>query len=172
MFSRDNRLNSIHRFTAGIQSLDLLRQRVPMINFKGYQTFLNEMFLTTLSVTSTQSLQDYAVEFRNALDNLKEVTIIVMGASKTQNLDLVFFIFVSHLNMPCHITITWLWLRQVEIATKSLKSEPYGDDVNFYNEKIQAIKYFFNSELPLTNHWCNLVKNIDSVSFDSHPDWL
>jgi butyryl-CoA dehydrogenase len=114
-----------------------------MNNFKGYQTFLNETFLTALTVTSTQSLQKYAVKFRNALDNLKEVTTIVTGVSKTQNLNLVFFISVSHLNMFSHIIIAWLWLRQVEIATKSLESEPYDDDVNFYNEKIQAMKYFF-----------------------------
>ena len=143
MFSRDNRLNLIHGCTAGIQSLDLLCRKVPMNNFKGYQTFLNETFLTALTVTSTQSLQKYAVKFRNALDNLKEVTTIVTGVSKTQNLDLVFFISVSHLNMFSHIIIAWLWLRQVEIATKSLENEPYDDDVNFYNEKIQAMKYFF-----------------------------
>jgi hypothetical protein len=143
VFSRDNRLNLIHGCTAGIQSLDLLCRKVPMNNFKGYQTFLNETFLTALTVTSTQSLQKYAVKFRNALDNLKEVTTIVTGVSKTQNLNLVFFISVSHLNMFSHIIIAWLWLRQVEIATKSLESEPYDDDVNFYNEKIQAMKYFF-----------------------------
>ena len=150
MFSRDNRLNLINGCTAGIQSLDLLCRKVPMNNFKGYQTFLNETFLTALTVTSTQSLQKYAVKFRNALDNLKEVTTIVTGVSKTQNLDLVFFISyllslisVSHLNMFSHIIIAWLWLRQVEIVTKSLESEPYDDDVNFYNEKIQAMKYFF-----------------------------
>jgi hypothetical protein len=45
--------------------------------------------------------------------------------------------------MFSHIIIAWLWLRQVEIATKSLESEPYDDHVNFYNEKIQAMKYFF-----------------------------
>jgi hypothetical protein len=143
VFSRDNSLNPIHGCTAGIQSLDLLCRKVPMNNFKGYQTFLNETFLTALTVTSTQSLQKYAVKFRNALDNLKEVTTIVTGVSKTQNLNLVFFISVSHLNMFSHIIIAWLWLRQVEIATKSLESEPYDDDVNFYNEKIQAMKYFF-----------------------------
>jgi hypothetical protein len=143
VFSRDNRLNPIHGCTAGIQSLDLLCRKVPMNNFKGYQTFLNETFLTALTVTSTQSLQKYAVKFRNALDNLKEVTTIVTGVSKTQNLNLVFFISVSHLNMFSHIIIAWLWLRQVEIATKSLESEPYDDHVNFYNEKIQAMKYFF-----------------------------
>ena len=172
MFYRDNRLNPIHEGTTGIQSLDLLCRKVPMNDFKGYQVFLAEMYHTTNSVKSAASLQQYAVALHNALDNLKEVTSSVMNASKTQNLDLVFSNSVSYLNMFGHITIAWLWLRQAEIATEKLAASPHIDDEKFYNGKIQAMKYFFNSELPLTFHWGNLVKNIDSSSFDTHPDWL
>jgi butyryl-CoA dehydrogenase len=172
MFYRDNRLNPIHEGTTGIQSLDLLCRKVPMNEFKGYQAFLTEMYQTVDSVKSIEGLQHYAVELQNALDNLKQVTSGVLGATKTQNIDLVFSNSVSYLNMFGHITIAWLWLRQAEIATKALENEPHSDDEKFYNGKIQAMKYFFNSELPLTYHWGNLVKNIDSASFDTHPDWL
>ena len=143
-----------------------------MNDFKGYQAFLNEIQLTANSAKLTDSLKTYAVELQNAVDNLKEVTAAVMGASKTQNLDLVFSNSVSYLNLFGHITIAWLWLRQAEIATGKLAESPHSDDKKFYNGKIQAMKYFFNSELPLTYHWGNLVKNIDSASFDTHPDWL
>ena len=172
MFYRDNRLNPIHEGTTGIQSLDLLCRKVPMNEFKGYQAFLTEMYQTIDNVESISGLQQHALELKNALDNLKQVTSSVLGAAKTQNIDLVFSNSVSYLNMFGHITIAWLWLRQAEIATKALKNEPHSDDEKFYNGKIQAMKYFFNSELPLTYHWGNLVKNIDSASFDTHPDWL
>ena len=46
------------------------------------------------------------------------------------------------------------------------------EDQKFYKGKIQAMKYFFNSELPLTYHWGELVKNIDSTSFDTQADWF
>jgi alkylation response protein AidB-like acyl-CoA dehydrogenase len=172
MFYRDNRLNPIHEGTTGIQSLDLLCRKVPMNNFGGYQAFLTEMYNTIASAQSDASLQLFAQQLKDALDNLKEVTTAVMAASQTQNLDLVFSNSVSYLNMFGHITIAWLWLRQAEIATKQLDKAPHSDDEKFYNGKIQAMKYFFNSELPLTYHWGNLVKNIDSTSFDTHPDWL
>jgi butyryl-CoA dehydrogenase len=172
MFYRDNRLNPIHEGTTGIQSLDLLCRKVPMNEFKGYQAFLTEMYQTIDNVESISGLQQHALELKNALDNLKKVTSSVLGVAKTQNIDLVFSNSVSYLNMFGHITIAWLWLRQAEIATKALKNEPHSDDEKFYNGKIQAMKYFFSSELPLTYHWGNLVKNIDSASFDTHPDWL
>jgi butyryl-CoA dehydrogenase len=172
MFYRDNRLNPIHEGTTGIQSLDLLCRKVPMNDFKGYQAFLTEMYNTVDSVQSTENLQQYAQQLKEALDNLKEVTTAVMTASKTQNIDMVFSNSVSYLNMFGHITIAWLWLRQAEVAAKALDNKPHSDDEKFYNGKIQAMKYFFTSELPLTYHWGNLVKNIDSASFDTHPDWL
>jgi butyryl-CoA dehydrogenase len=71
-----------------------------------------------------------------------------------------------------HITIAWLWLKQAAIANKCLSNNPHSDDKKFYQGKLQAMKYFFHSELPQTYHWGNLVKNVDSVSFDTHPDWL
>jgi len=172
MFYRDNRLNPIHEGTTGIQSLDLLCRKVPMNDFKGYQAFLTEMYDTVDSAQSHEKLQPYAQQLKDTLDNLKAVTTAVLDASKTQNIDMVFSNSVSYLNMFGHITIAWLWLRQAEVATKALDKIPHSDDEKFYNGKIQAMKYFFNSELPLTYHWGNLVKNIDSASFDTHPDWL
>jgi alkylation response protein AidB-like acyl-CoA dehydrogenase len=172
MFYRDNRLNPIHEGTTGIQSLDLLCRKVPMNDFKGYQAFLTEMYDTVDCAQSHEKLQLYAQQLKDTLDNLKAVTTAVLDASKTQNIDMVFSNSVSYLNMFGHITIAWLWLRQAEVATKTLDKTPHSDDEKFYNGKIQAMKYFFNSELPLTYHWGNLVKNIDSASFDTHPDWL
>ena len=172
MFYRDNRLNPIHEGTTGIQSLDLLCRKVPMNDFRGYQAFLNEMHLSAKTASTTASLQHYAEELQKALTNLKEVTSMVLKAANTQQIDLVFSNSVSYLNMFGHITIAWLWLRQAEVATKGLAEKHHSDDEKFYKGKIQAMKYFFNSELPLTYHWGNLVKNVDSTSFDTQPDWL
>jgi butyryl-CoA dehydrogenase len=71
-----------------------------------------------------------------------------------------------------HVTIAWLWLKQADIAFQALEKNPHSSDENFYHGKIQAMKYFFSSELPLTYHWGNLVRNIDSASYDTLPAWL
>jgi hypothetical protein len=172
MFYRDNRLNPIHEGTTGIQSLDLLRRKVPMNDFAGYHTFLNEMYSTVENAKSTPSLQKFANELNDALNNIKQVTTAVMNAAQTEHIDLVFSNSVSYLNMLGHVTIAWLWLKQADIATKALEADLHVENEKFYKGKIQAMKYFYASELPLTYHWGNLVKNIDSASFDTHPDWL
>jgi alkylation response protein AidB-like acyl-CoA dehydrogenase len=172
LFYRDNRLNPIHEGTTGIQSLDLLCRKVPMKDFIGYNTFLNEISKTIIDVGQISALSSYASELKTAVENLKLVTTDVLAQVKHQHIDLVFSNSVSYLNMFGHITIAWLWLKQGAIAHKAIENQPHSDDTKFYNGKIQAMKYFFNSELPLTYHWGNLVKNIDSVSYDTQPDWL
>jgi butyryl-CoA dehydrogenase len=173
MYYRDNRLNPIHEGTTGIQSLDLLCRKVPMNNFGGYKAFLAEMYKTAEQAQEqTSALQQFGGELNSALSNLEQVTNAVMQAAQTQNPDLVFSNSVSYLNMFGHVTIAWLWLQQGMIATKALSNDIHIDEEKFYKGKVQAMKYFFASELPLTYHWGNLVKNVDSATFDTHPEWL
>jgi alkylation response protein AidB-like acyl-CoA dehydrogenase len=172
MFYRDNRLNPIHEGTTGIQSLDLLCRKVPMNKFKGYETFLGVISDTIAECKNNNELSPFAHSLEKAVSNLKTVTTAVLTAAQSQNPDLVFSNSVSYLNMFGHITIAWLWLKQGAIASNALTHEPHIEDQKFYKGKIQAMKYFFNSELPLTYHWGELVKNIDSTSFDTQADWF
>jgi butyryl-CoA dehydrogenase len=172
LFYRDNRLNPIHEGTTGVQSLDLLCRKVPMKNFTGYNAFLNEISKTIIEVEQLPTLAGFASELKAAIENLKVVTTGVLAQAQHQHIDLVFSNSVSYLNMFGHITIAWIWLQQATIAQKALDTSPHSDDVKFYKGKIQAMKYFFNSELPLAYHWGNLVKDIDSTSYDTQPDWL
>ena len=170
MFYRDNRLNPIHEGTTGIQSLDLLCRKVPMNNFAGMKTFIGEMLGTLAQVD--ESLTSQAKELGKAIGFLKETTEEVFKAATSQSPDLVFSNSVSYLNMFGHITIAWLWLKQGMVASNALANEPHEGDVKFYKGKLQAMKYFFNCELPLIYHWGALVKNIDSTSYDTAPEWL
>ena len=170
MFYRDNRLNPIHEGTSGIQSLDLLCRKVPMDNFSGLQIFIAEM-LATLS-QADESLQPYASELAKAIEFIKATTEAVFMAAREQSPDLVFSNSTSYLNMFGHITIAWLWLRQGIVAQQALGAQPHEADEKFYKGKLQAMKYFFNCELPLIYHWGTMVKNIDSTSYDTAPDWL
>ncbi len=172
MFYRDNRLNPIHEGTTGIQSLDLLCRKVPMKNFAGYQAFLGEIEKTISATINIESLGIHAKALSDAVLNLRDVTDKVLSAAKHQNIDLVFSNSVSYLNMFGHISIAWLWLQQGAIATSALSTDPHIDEQKFYQGKLQAMKYFYHSELPLTYHWGTLVKSIDSTSFDTQADWF
>lgn len=170
MFYRDNRLNPIHEGTTGIQSLDLLCRKVPMNNFSGFQAVIEEMRATTLH--TPDELQHQSNALSKAIDELVGCTEAVYKASQLESPDLVFSNSVSYLNMFGHIVIAWLWLRQGIVANQGIEDKPHQTDVDFYNGKLQAMKYFFSAELPQIYLWGNLVKNIDSTNFDTNPNWL
>jgi butyryl-CoA dehydrogenase len=172
MFYRDNRLNPIHEGTTGIQSLDLMGRKVPMKNFAGYGAMLTEILTTTKKAESIETFSNYSKELSNAVNTLKDVTSTVMAATQSKNPDLVFSNSVAYLDLFGHIVISWLWLKQGMTAQAGLDKSPHADDEKFYRGKLQAMQYFFRSELPKIYHWAALVKNIDSTSFDMQEDWF
>ncbi|MCA0893447.1 acyl-CoA dehydrogenase [Microbulbifer agarilyticus] len=171
MFYRDNRLNPIHEGTTGIQSLDLLGRKVPMNNFAGYQAILNEMQGTIDKARDTE-LSLFAGQLGAALTELQQTTTSVLGATAEKNIDLVFSNSVSYLEMFGHIVVAWIWLRQGLVADAGLQANPHKDDEHFYRGKLQAMQYFFRSELPKIYHWSKLVRDIDATSFEMKPDWF
>jgi butyryl-CoA dehydrogenase len=172
MFYRDNRLNPIHEGTTGIQSLDLLCRKVPMKNFAGYGAMLNEILTTAKLAEGIDSLKEFSQSLSEAVATLKDATNSVMAASQSKDPDMVFSNSVAYLDMFGHIVISWLWLKQGMVSQAALEKAPHADDEKFYRGKLQAMQYFFRSELPKINNWAALVKNIDSTSFDMQADWF
>jgi len=172
MFYRDNRLNPIHEGTTGIQSLDLLCRKVPMNKFSGYSAFLEEIE-ATVSIASRHTL--FATQSRqlgDAVSRLKTITKTVYEQVGSVSPDLLFANSVSYLESFGHITISWLWLRQAIIAQQAIDHGAHPEDEKFYLGKVQAMRFFFNCELPKIYHWLQLVEDVDSSSFDMHSDWF
>ncbi len=172
MFYRDNRLNAIHEGTTGIQSLDLLGRKVPMKKFAGFKAIMKEMGATIEIASQQKDLQGYAQNLASSMDKLQTVTDIVMQATQVQDMDLVFSNSVSYLDMFGHIVIAWLWLKQGIVASSALEKAPHKEDEEFYKGKLQAMQYFYRSELPQIYHWAELVASIDSTSFDMQAEWF
>ena len=172
MFYRDNRLNPIHEGTTGIQSLDLLGRKVPMNNFAGYQACLAAMQSTIDDARSETALAGYADELQAAIATLTRVTDTVLGATQGQNLDKVFSNSVKYLDLFGNIVIAWLWLKQGVIAERALAKQPHTADEHFYRGKLQALRYFFRSELTEIDAWAKLLTDFDSTSYDMQADWF
>ncbi len=172
MFYRDNRLNPIHEGTTGIQSLDLLGRKVPMKNFAGFKAIMKEMSGTIATASQNKDLQGHAQNLGIALEKLQTVTTSVMQATQEQDPDLVFSNSVSYLDMFGHIVIAWIWLKQGIVASNALEKTPHKEDEDFYKGKLQAMQYFYRSELPQIYHWAELVSSIDSTSFDMQANWF
>ena len=172
LFYRDNRLNTIHEGTTGIQSLDLLTRKVPMNKMSGYIATLAEIEKTIISAQAIPCLSDYATQLTEAIAELKTTTHSLLGAMASKNIDLVLSNSVKYLEVFGHIIVAWLWLKQGIVASTALTTPLHESEENFYQGKLQALQYFYHMELPQIFLWCKTLTHFDSTNYDMKPAWF
>jgi butyryl-CoA dehydrogenase len=172
LFYRENRLNSIHEGTTGIQSLDLLTRKLPMNNLAGYKATLVEINNTIELVQHNVDLACYAKQLQMSVATLKQTTQVLLSAMSKQNIDLVLSNSVKYIELFGHVVIAWLWLKQGLVADKALATQPHQADEDFYHGKLQALQYFYRFELPKINLWSTILTDIDSSCYDMQPQWF
>ena len=172
MFYRDNRLNSIHEGTTGIQSLDLITRKVPMNKMQGYRATLNEIIKTIEIAKKYNELNEFSNQLNEAIDTLKVTTDAVLTSMSTQNINLALANSVKYLELFGHVIIAWLWLKQSIVATRALAEQPHEDVEHFYRGKLQALQYFYRFELPKIDVWSKILTSSDSTSFDMQAEWF
>ena len=64
-----------------------------------------------------------------------------------------------------HVAVAWIWLKQAIGATKGL-TDGKTSDVDFYNGKLAACKFFYRYELPTTTAKFDLVASLDDTCFN------
>lgn len=170
-FYRDNRLNSLHEGTHGIQALDLLNRKVGM---KDGQAFASLHQLVLASVIDAKnsgdnSLAQMAHQLESAWQELSVTTQTLLESIKADRIigsaNAAYF-----LDMFGHHVIAWLWLRQATMAKKCLVTRPHLK--NFYQGKIAACTWFFNTELALTAPVHTLLRKGEHHALCAEIDWL
>ncbi|WP_433368061.1 acyl-CoA dehydrogenase [Actinoplanes sp. CA-142083] len=155
-FYRDNRLNSIHEGTDGIQALDLLGRKVVMRDGAGLQLLLSRIRETALGAP-----QDLGEPVLAAADRLARTTAkLWAGGDPTVALANA----TAYLDAAGHLVIAWLWLSQLSAA-----GDKSGD---FYEGKRIAARYFITHELPRTGPLFDLLDSRDTLMVDLLDAWL
>ncbi len=166
---RDNRLNPIHEGTNGIQALDLLGRKVPMLDGAGLKLLATQIKAST-SEARAANLFELADALENALDVVQQTTFALMSAKHSPEMRLANA--WHYLEMLGHTVVAWLWLRQATVAQIALQNRATARDSEFYNGKIQAAKYFFKYELPKVALWSNLLSSFDSTTLEMNENWF
>jgi alkylation response protein AidB-like acyl-CoA dehydrogenase len=154
-FYRDNRLNSIHEGTDGIQALDLLGRKVTQKGGAGLALLLDRIRATASEVPR---LGDAVIE---ATEYLEETTakLWATGDPRTALVNAS-----AYLDAVGHIVIAWMWLEQWRAAE--------GKEGDFYEGKRLAARYFVRQELPRIGPMLDLVDSGDTLLRDMDDAWL
>ncbi len=151
-FYRDNRLNSIHEGTDGIQALDLLGRKVTMRGGAGLALLLDK-------IRATASGSDLGAPVLAACDRLAATTAKLWADPATALVNAT-----AYLDATGHLVVAWMWLSQLEAA-----GDREGD---FYDGKRVAAKYFITHELPRIGPMLDLLDSGDTLLLDLEDAWL
>ncbi len=169
---RDARIHPIHEGTTGIQGLVLLARNVTMKNGRAFTLFQEEVGRTIAETETDEVLKPYSRQLADALKRLKEVTDHLLGLAIQGQIDL--FLADATLYIECFgiISVAWQWLVQAGCVRQALAKGPAEDDVNFYQGKLYAFRYFFGYELPKIEGLVIKLLNSDGLTVEMKEDFF
>ena len=149
-FYRDNRLNSIHEGTDGIQALDLLGRKVVMADGAGLTLLLARI----REVASASG--DLGAPVLALCDRLAATTARLWSDGSPT---IALANSTAYLDATGHLVIAWMWLAQ-------LAAVPAGSSEPFYEGKRLAARYFITHELPRVGPLLDLLDSKDTLLAD------
>jgi alkylation response protein AidB-like acyl-CoA dehydrogenase len=159
---RDNRLNSIHEGTHGIQALDLLGRKVLIESGRGLQLLLEKIRRTTDQASAVgHPLAGWADALASAAQRVEDTTLSLW---KDGDPGSALANATMYLEAVGHVVLAWIWLQQALAA--------HGKAGDFYDGKRLAAQYFFHYELPKTATQFDLLDSGDRTTIDLNENWF
>jgi alkylation response protein AidB-like acyl-CoA dehydrogenase len=167
-FYRDNRLNSIHEGTHGIQALDLLGRKVVMQEGAAFRLLGATMEATIRRASAGSRHPDTQRWAAMLADRVRRVAIVTQRAWAAGDPVTTLANATPYLEAFGHVVLAWIWLEQSLAASVHYRHE----ETDFYHGKWAACRYFFLYELPKVDPLLDLVEALDMTTLDMQDAWL
>jgi len=164
---RDQKLNSIHEGTTGIQSMDLLGRKVTMNEGAGLQLLARRIDEAVRAAREAGVDPGLADLLEQALARVQKVTRhLVSQRDPAARL----LHSVDYLDLFSTLVVGFLWLQQATAATRGLGQSAH--DESFYRGKQSAAAYYLRTELPRIEQLAALCESGEDSYAQARPEWL
>ncbi len=137
---RDNRITPIYEGTNSVQAADLVFRKLSNKNGNVINKFLDQVKNECNS--NNEKIRPFISDFNNYLDILKKFTDWMIEKSKTDKDD-VSAAANEYLKTLGFVSIAYAWIKVLEVSFKD-----YNENKNFYDDKIDTAKFYFDKVLP------------------------
>jgi butyryl-CoA dehydrogenase len=149
-FLRDQKLNTLHEGTTGIQSMDLLGRKVVAEGGAALQALAGSIG-ESAEAARTQGdgaapLSRWAAQLEEAAATIGGLTLHLGALGLSGDREGMLRHSVDYLELTSITVVAWLWLRMATAAARGLAARPSSAD--YYNGKLAAAQYWFATELP------------------------
>ena len=165
---RDQKLNTIHEGTSGIQSMDLLGRKV-MLNGGAALVAFNQAVHATIERAAKAGVDArWSGALSEALTAVNDLTAHLGGVGAKGDVEGMLLHSADYMQLFSIVVVAWQWLAHAAASKESRK--PASE--TFYAGKLAAAQYWMATELPRVQQLAALCKsgensylNIEADSF-------
>ena len=141
---RDNRITPIYEGTNSVQAADLVFRKLSNKNGNIIDKFLDQ--LKAECDSDNEKIKSFISDFNNHLNILKKFSDWMIDRAKTEKDD-VSAAANDYLKTLGYVSIAYAWIKVLEVSFKD-----YNENKNFYDEKIDTARFYFDKVLPRAEH--------------------
>jgi butyryl-CoA dehydrogenase len=167
---RDQKLNSIHEGTTGIQGLDLLGRKV-VAQGGAALGILNEEVARAVKRARAAGIESaWCDRLESAMTALIDVTQHLAQKGVAGDVAGMLLHSADYLSLMCIVTVAWQWLLQAAVAREAI--EQGRGPADFYQGKLGAAQYWLTTELPRAHLFADLCRSGEDSYARMQSGWF
>ena len=163
---RDQKLNTIHEGTSGIQSLDLLGRKAVAEGGAALLALREEIEATLQRAAAAGVERAWIEAVRGAAELIGELTLELAQKGLSGDRDGMMLHSYDYLDLFATAAVAWQWLDQAAAAKEARKPA----DRDFYAGKLLAAQHFILAELPRISMLAHLCRTAEDSYSRITPD--
>jgi butyryl-CoA dehydrogenase len=169
---REQKLNSIHEGTTGIQALDLLGRKVVARGGAALGVLLEETEKTILRAELAGIDKASTQRLREAVATVNELTAHLGALGLGGDVDAMLSHATDFLSLFAITVVSWLFVWQAAIAKEALARDLSEADRAFYEGKLCTADYFVATELPRVAQLATLCRTNETSYSRMRDAWF
>ncbi len=167
---RDQKLNTIHEGTTGIQGMDLLGRKVIAGGGETLRALGEELAAGVARARAAGVTEVWCVDLERAMGQVAALTADLGGRGLSGDVEGMMRHSTDYLELFSVLVIAWQWLLQAAAAREALGrgAEPRG----FYEGKLCAAQYWLATELPRIPQLAELCRSGEDSYSRMRPEWF
>jgi alkylation response protein AidB-like acyl-CoA dehydrogenase len=167
---RDQKLNSIHEGTTGIQGLDLLGRRALAGQGAGLRLLGEEIAGAAARAAAAGLDPAWGQALLGAAGRIGELTAHLAGKGMAGDAEGMLLHSSDYLKAFSLLVVGWRWLLQAAVAREGLARDPASP--GFYQGKLCAAGYFLATEIPEAERLVALCRSGEDSYGRMRPEWF
>ena len=137
---RDNRITPIYEGTNSVQAADLVFRKLSNKNGDIINRFID--LIKSETDLDNEKIKPFTKEFKYHLDILTKFSLWINEKTKTDKDD-VSAAANDYLKTLGFVSVAYAWIKVLDVSFKD-----YNENKNFYDDKINTAKFYFDKVLP------------------------